>query len=195
MWLYYLPSWKLFFLLYVCFKIVLWKSVWPPINWNIEKTLLWILMVWKEGIKETIWASHRLPLYLAFSTGIYLCKINIKGRKALCKVCQKLARKANVRNYVFTNMLILYYFDFCPLFEFIISITILCNFYHYTYVSTLISYISTLIPLIFHIVTQILYLPTLIPCIGILVPFLAFPPLLSAFPSVHFPILHFDFYR
>ena len=92
-------------------------------------------------------------------------------------------------------MLILYYFDFCPLFEFIISITILCNFYHYTYVSTLISYIGTLIPLIFHIVTQILYLPTLIPCIGILVPFLAFPPLLSAFSSVHFPILHFDFYR
>ena len=85
-------------------------------------------------------------------------------------------------------MLILYYFDFCPLFEFIISITILCHFYRYTYV-------STLIPLIFHISTQILCLPTLIPCIRILVPFLAFPPLLSAFPSVHSPILHFDFCR
>ena len=39
---------------------------------------------------------------------------------------------SNVWIYVFTNVLIFYYFDFSPLFEFIISIAILCHFYRYT---------------------------------------------------------------
>ena len=50
--------------------------------------------------------------------------------------------RSNVWNLVFTNVLILYYSDFSPLFEFVISIAVLYNFYRYTQVSTLI-FIST----------------------------------------------------
>ena len=50
--------------------------------------------------------------------------------------------RSNVWNLVFTNVLILYYSDFSPLFEFIISIAVLYHFYRYTQVSTLI-FIST----------------------------------------------------
>ena len=34
-----------FILLYVCFKIMIWKNVVSPINWNIEKTSFWIQKV------------------------------------------------------------------------------------------------------------------------------------------------------
>ena len=43
-------------------------------------------------------------------------------------------------------MLSFYYFDFSPLFEFIIFVAILYHFYDYTYVCTLIPCIATLIP-------------------------------------------------
>ena len=37
-----------------------------------------------------------------------------------------------MRETKFLQMLIFYYYDLSPLFEFIISITILCHFYRYT---------------------------------------------------------------
>ena len=99
----------------------------------------------------------------------------------------KKGTKSNVWNYVFTNVLVFYQFDFSQLFEFIISIAILCHFYRCTWVSTL-SWFTTLIPHIFWISLQI-------SCTHISISFLAFLHLLSAFPSSHSPIPHFGFYR
>ena len=41
---------------------------------------------------------------------------------------KKKCTKSYVWNYVFTNVLIFYYLEFFPLFEFIIFIAILCHF-------------------------------------------------------------------
>ena len=43
----------------------------------------------------------------------------------------KKATKSDVWNWIFTNVLIFYYFDFYLLFEFILSIAILCHSYCY----------------------------------------------------------------
>ena len=112
---------------------------------------------------------------------MYVFKISNKNRKTLCKVNKK-GTRPNVWN-------IYYYFDFSPLFEFIIFIAILCHLYRYTSVSTLIPCISTLIPHIFCISTQIPRIPTLIPHTHFSIPFLLFPPLFSTFPSFRSPIL------
>ena len=55
--------------------------------------------------------------YLVFPSGIYLFKINDKNKKALCKICQKLGREAphEMGETKFLNVLIFYYFHFCPL--------------------------------------------------------------------------------
>ena len=100
----------------------------------------------------------------------------------------KKSTRANLWNWVITNVLTFYYFDLSPLFEFIISIAILCHFYLCTYVSI---YIATLIPLIFGISTHIICIPTLILRAHIPISFLAFPPLFSAFPSFRSQISQF----
>ena len=87
-----------------------------------------------------------------------------------------------------------YHFDVTPLFEFIVSIAILCHFYRYPYVSTLIHCIATPIPHIFCVLTQSPHIPTMFPHTRIHFPFLAFPPLFSAFLSFRSLILHFGFY-
>ena len=69
--------------------------------------------------------------------------MNNKNRKALCEICPKSTRKAPEQ---MCETKVLQICLFSPLFEFIISIAILCCFYRYTYVSALIPCIATLIP-------------------------------------------------
>ena len=104
-----------------------------------------------------------------------MCKVNKKGTRP------------NVWN-------IYYYFDFSPLFEFIIFIAILCHLYRYTSVSTLIPCISTLIPHIFCISTQIPRIPTLIPH-PLFHPIPPIPTLILHISLIPFPNPHFGFYR
>ena len=80
-------------------------------------------------------------------------------------------------------MIIFYYFDFSLLFPFIISFAILCDFYGYNLVSTLIPCIATLIPHMFCIGTQIGRIPMLIPH-----PIHRIPTLILCISLIPFPL-------
>ena len=86
-----------FFLLYVCFKIVTWRGVASPIDWNVQKKEL------QENENHT-----DLRFYLAFPTGIYLLKINYKKQKETVQNMSEVNKKgtwSNLWNLIFTNVL------------------------------------------------------------------------------------------
>ena len=84
-----MPPWKLFFSVYVCFKILTQKSIVSIINWNIEKSTTQNTEGLKRGPNNNYENDIDVPFYLAFPTVIYLFKINNKNRKAMCKICPK----------------------------------------------------------------------------------------------------------
>ena len=73
------------------------------------------------------------------------------------------------------------------IFEFTISISILCHFYHYTQVSTLIPCNANLIPHVLRISIQIFRIPTLTLHTRIPISFFAFPPLSLRISLIQFP--------
>ena len=76
-----------FFLLYVCFKIVTWRGVASPIDWNVQKKEL------QENENHT-----DLRFYLAFPTGIYLLKINYKKQKETVQNMSEVNKKGTRSN-------------------------------------------------------------------------------------------------
>ena len=95
-----------------------------PINWNIEKSLLWLLKV----LRGTKINDMKMTFYLVFSTGIYQFKVNNKIIVRNMPKVNKKGTRSNVSRYVVTNVLISYYLDFSSFFHFIISVAILCYF-------------------------------------------------------------------
>ena len=95
-----------------------------PINWNIEKSPLWLLKV----LRGTKINDMKMTFYLVFSTGIYQFKVNNKIIVRNMPKVNKKGTRSNVSRYVVTNVLISYYLDFSSFFHFIISIAILCYF-------------------------------------------------------------------